>query len=250
MITYNNDKGSNDIGNSDKKVPLYQKVKDYIIGHIRSGEWDTGHQIPSENELTQSLEMSRMTIHRALRELTADGWLMRVQGAGTFVAEPRPQSAVLSLRSIADEVRARDSQYSNNLISLTEEKATPYIAGVLELELGAPVYHSVIVHKENNVPIQLEDRYVNPEVVPDYLAENFQDITPYDYLINVAPLSNAEHTIFAIASDETQANLLEIEPQAPCLLLRRRTWSESKVVTYAKLIHPGDRYSLGGTFQG
>ncbi|WP_419901696.1 histidine utilization repressor [Kiloniella sp.] len=241
---------SNDLGNNDKKVPLYQKVKGYIIDHIRSGEWETGFQIPSENELTQSLDMSRMTIHRALRELTADGWLMRVQGAGTFVAEPRPQSAVLSLQSIADEVRARDNDYTNQLISLDEEKATPYIAGVLELELGAPVFHSVIIHKENGVPIQLEDRYVNPQSVPDYLSQSFQDVTPYDYLINVAPLSNAEHTIFAIAPDNTQAELLEIEPQTPCLLLKRRTWSEGKAVTYAKLVHPGDRYSLGGTFQG
>ena len=234
----------------DKKVPLYQKVKDYIIEHIRSGEWETGFQIPSENELTLSLEMSRMTIHRALRELTADGWLMRVQGAGTFVAEPRPQSAVLSLRSIADEVRSRDGRYTNNLISLEEEKATPFIAGVLELELGASVFHSVIVHKENDIPIQLEDRYVSPQAVPDYLSQSFQDVTPYDYLINVAPLSNAEHTIFAIASDETQANLLEIKPQSPCLQLKRRTWSDGKPVTYAMLVHPGDRYSLGGTFKG
>ena len=235
---------------SDKKVPLYQKVKAFIIDHIRSGEWETGFQIPSENELTLSLDMSRMTIHRALRELTADGWLMRVQGAGTFVAEPRPQSAVLSLQSIADEVRSRNSEYTNSLISLEEEKATPYIAGVFELELGAPVFHSVIVHKENGIPIQLEDRYVNPQSVPDYLSQSFQDVTPYDYLINVAPLSNAEHSIFAVAPDAMQSKLLEISAQTPCLLLKRRTWSEGKAVTYAKLVHPGDRYSLGGTFQG
>ncbi|MFD2207153.1 histidine utilization repressor [Kiloniella antarctica] len=242
--------GSDTIVNQDKKVPLYQKVKDYIIEHIRSGEWETGYQIPSENELTLSLEMSRMTIHRALRELTSDGWLMRVQGAGTFVAEPRPQSAVLSLRSIADEVQSRGSIYTNQLISLEEEKATPYIAGVLELELNAPVFHSVIVHKENGIPIQLEERYVNPQTVPDYLSQSFQDVTPYDYLINVAPLSNAEHTILAIAPDAQQSELLEIKPQTPCLLLRRRTWSEGRTVTYAKLLHPGDRYSLGGSFQG
>ncbi|WP_020593563.1 histidine utilization repressor [Kiloniella laminariae] len=238
------------IGSEEKKVPLYQKVKDLIIGHIQSGDWKPGFQIPSENELTVSLDMSRMTIHRALRELTADGWLMRVQGAGTFVAEPKPQSAVLSLRSIAEEVRSRNGKYSSKQILMTDEKATAYIAGMLEVELGSMVFHSTILHLENGTPIQLEDRYVNPAVAPDYLEQDFQDITPYDYLIKVAPLSNAEHTITAIAPEADQAILLGIPAQSPCLLLRRRTWSGGKTVTYARLLHPGDRYSLGGTFQG
>ena len=239
-----------DAKSCDKKVPLYQKVKEYIINHIQSGQWQPGFQIPSENELTQSQNMSRMTIHRALRELTTDGWLMRVQGAGTFVAEPRPQSAVLAIKSIAEEVRSRNSQYSNEVILLTQEQASANVAGVMNLELNSPVYHSVILHKENGTPIQLEDRYINPAAAPDYLKQDFRDITPYDYLVKVAPLDNAEHTIFAISPEENQAKLLQISETTPCLLLRRRTWSEGKTVTYAKLIHPGDRYSLGGTFQG
>ncbi|KKJ77439.1 histidine utilization repressor [Kiloniella litopenaei] len=239
-----------DAGSLDKKVPLYQKVKEHIIEHIQSGQWKPGFQIPSENELTQSQNMSRMTIHRALRELTADGWLMRVQGAGTFVAEPRPQSAVLSIKSIAEEVRSRNSEYSNDIILLAQEKASAHIAGVMDLELNAPVFHSIIIHKENDVPIQLEDRFVNPAAAPDYLNQDFSNITPYDYLVKAAPLDNAEHSIFAIAPEDKQAELLQIPLGTPCLLLRRRTWSERKTVTYAKLIHPGDRYSLGGTFQG
>ncbi|WP_120495977.1 histidine utilization repressor [Kiloniella sp. EL199] len=239
-----------DAGSFDKKVPLYQKVKDHIIGHIQSGEWKPGFQIPSENELTQSQNMSRMTIHRALRELTTDGWLMRVQGAGTFVAEPRPQSAVLSIKSIAEEVRSRNSEYSSEVLLLTQEQTSAHIAGVMEIELHAPVYHSIIIHKENGIPIQLEDRFINPASAPDYLKQDFSEITPYDYLVKAAPLDNAEHSIFAIAPEEKQAELLQITKATPCLLLRRRTWSEGQTVTYAKLIHPGDRYSLGGTFQG
>ncbi|KLN61133.1 histidine utilization repressor [Kiloniella spongiae] len=239
-----------DAGSFDKKIPLYQKVKDHIISHIQSGQWKPGFQIPSENELTQSQNMSRMTIHRALRELTADGWLMRVQGAGTFVAEPRPQSAVLAIKSIAEEVRSRNGQYGNEVMLLEQEQASAYIAGVMELELNAPVYHSIIIHKENGTPIQLEDRFINPASAPDYLDQDFRDITPYDYLVQVASLDNAEHTIFAIAPEEKQAELLQISTSTPCLLLKRRTWSEGQTVTYAKLIHPGDRYSLGGTFQG
>src|SRR3546814_5532261 len=68
--------------------PLYQQVKDYIVTRILGGDWPEGNRVPSENELTRELSVSRMTVHRALRELTTEGWLERVQGAGTFVAPP------------------------------------------------------------------------------------------------------------------------------------------------------------------
>src|SRR5690606_1125353 len=87
--------------------PLYQQVKDYIVGRILAGDWPEGTRVPSENVLTREQAVSRMTVHRALRELTSEGWLERVQGAGTFVDAPKPQSEVLAIRNIAEEIAAR-----------------------------------------------------------------------------------------------------------------------------------------------
>ena len=67
--------------------PLYAKVKDHILENIRSGAWEAGRRVPSENELVESFGISRMTANRALRELTAEGFLSRVPGVGTFVKE-------------------------------------------------------------------------------------------------------------------------------------------------------------------
>ena len=64
--------------------PLYARVKDHILGHIRSGAWMPGARVPSENELVESFGISRMTANRALRELTADGYLARVPGVHRF----------------------------------------------------------------------------------------------------------------------------------------------------------------------
>ena len=69
--------------------PLYEKVKEYVLANIGSGAWGLNHKLPSENELVASLGVSRMTVHRALRELTSQGHLLRVQGVGTFVAPPK-----------------------------------------------------------------------------------------------------------------------------------------------------------------
>jgi GntR family histidine utilization transcriptional repressor len=228
--------------------PLYQQVKDYIVGRILAGDWPEGCRVPSENELTREQEVSRMTVHRALRELTAEGWLERVQGAGTFVAPPKPQSEVLAIRNIAEEIRARGHAHSADVLFVRRERARALEARLLGLERGEPLFHSLIVHRENGLPIQLEDRYVNPAAAPDYLTRDFTAITPHQYLQDTAPLSEAEHVVMAVMPSAEERKLLAMKPNEPCLLLRRQTWSAGRPVTWARLLHPGERYRLGGRF--
>src|SRR5690606_37456750 len=102
-------------------LPLYRQIKNLIVSRIRSGEWAPGGQIPSESELVRTLNVSRMTANRALRELTAEGYLVRVQGVGTFVAKETPQGALVEIRSISDEIRECGGMHSCNVLILREE---------------------------------------------------------------------------------------------------------------------------------
>ena len=72
-------------------VPLYEKVKRHILTLIESGDWDPDRRLPSEHELVAELGISRMTVNRALRELSAEGYIQRISGVGSFVAERRVQ---------------------------------------------------------------------------------------------------------------------------------------------------------------
>ncbi|NIA68960.1 histidine utilization repressor [Pelagibius litoralis] len=228
--------------------PLYQQVKDYIVSRILAGDWPEGGRVPSENELTREQGVSRMTVNRALRELTGEGWLDRVQGAGTFVAQTKPQSEILSIHNIADEIRARGHDHSAEICLLRREKARAFEAKLLGLKRGDTLFHSIIVHRENGQPIQLEDRYVSPAAAPAYMDQDFTRITPNHYLMQAAPLSEAEHMVMAVLPSDEERRLLEIDAGTPCLLLRRHTWSGKRPVTWARLLHPGDRYRLGGRF--
>ena len=96
-----------------KPTPLYQKVKHYVVKHISSGAWPPQHRIPSENKLVESLGISRMTINKAINELTQEGKLYRVRGAGTYVAETRPQADLFEIRNIADEIEGRVNRDGN-----------------------------------------------------------------------------------------------------------------------------------------
>jgi GntR family histidine utilization transcriptional repressor len=107
----------------------------------------------------------------------------------------------------------------------------------------------VIVHYENDRPVQLEDRYVSPKLAPDYLRVDFSRTTPYDYLIKVAPLQEAEHLLRAVMPDERTRKLLAMKRNEPCLLVIRRTWTEGQIASVARLYHPGSRYEMSGRFR-
>lgn len=231
----------------DKEL-RYERVKQFITDKIMSGEWHAGDRVPTEQELVEQFGMSRMTVHRALRELTAEGLVKRQAGNGTFVSNERPSLDLVAVRNIADDIRARGHVHSCIVKLLVAEQATVAVAESLGLRPHAKAFHSVIIHLENNWPVQLEDRYVNPKLAPDYLKQDFSDHTPNAYLMTVGPLERVEHTIEAIRPSAETCALLKISEDEPCLLLNRRTWSRGAVVSRAWLTHPGSRYRMGASF--
>jgi GntR family histidine utilization transcriptional repressor len=224
--------------------PRYQAIKEFIHRQIREGGYAPAARIPTEQQLTRMFEVSRMTVNRALRELEAEGLLVRRQGIGTFVAEIQAESPLLEIRNIAEEVRARHHVYSNRLHRLEALSADQPIAARLGLSPGTQVFHSLLVHLQDGVPLQVEDRYVNARIVPDYLQQDFSRTTPGQYLSDLFPLSELEHIVEAVAPEQRMQELLEIDSREPCLLVKRRTWSDERLISCAYLLHPGSRYRL------
>ena len=235
-------------GSAIAPSPLYQQVKDHILERIETGEWTPDMKIDSENSLVESMGVSRMTVNRALRELTAEGKLVRLQGVGTFVARQKPQSELLEIRSIAREIKERGGTHSCDIHLLQQENATPEVASEMEIEVNAPVYHAIMVHRDNGTPIQLADRYINPAIAPDFLKQDFTQITPSDYLMGISPAMEVEHIIEAMMPEKWSRDLLEISRTEPCLILHRRTWVNDKVATKNRFIYPGSRHKIGSRF--
>jgi GntR family histidine utilization transcriptional repressor len=230
-------------------LPVYGQVKSFIKAHISSGEWKPGAPVPSEATLMQQFGVSRMTVNRALRELTTEGMVTRVQGSGTFVAELHRIASNLTLRDIQEEVLERGHLHAARVVLSTAEKASAELAKRLGLRPGARVFHTVLVHLENGVPIQHEDRYVNPAAAPMYLNVDFTQTTPTRHLLEVAPLTEATYSIEACLPTPEQAKHLDISTCEACLAMVRRTVSGSHVASVVRLVYPGSRYSFEGKFQ-
>jgi GntR family histidine utilization transcriptional repressor len=225
-------------------LPLYAQVKDHILGHITSGAWAAGTRVPSENELVESFGISRMTANRALRELADDGYLARVPGVGTFVKQQAAHTSMMELRNIAEEIEARGHIHSSRLITREKIMANYALAEEFEWPAPKPLFHIIVVHEENGLPVQLEYRWVNPSIAADFLIQNFTRQTTTTYLMNTIPVDELEHSVEAIMADTDQQKLLGIKPVEPCLALHRRSWSKGQVVTVATLLYPASRYAL------
>lgn len=226
----------------------YLRVKQHLMDGLARGRWPAGALMPSEAELVAQFGVSRMTVNRALRELQASGLVERVQGAGTFAAQLHRVSSTLTIRDLHEEITARGHRHQASVQLAREEAAPAALAQQLGLATGAPVFHTLIVHAEEGVPLQCEDRYVNPACAPGYLGVDFTQTTPTHYLFQVTALWRAQYSIEAALPTAQEAALLGIGADEPCLVVVRRTFTRDAAITIARLVQPGSRYTLQGEF--
>ena len=229
-------------------IPAYERVKRYVLDRIQRGAWKEGDAIPGEEALARQFGVSRMTVNRALRELSDEQIVERVQGSGTYVAQQKYQATLVEIRNIAEEIAARGHRHHSELHTLATCKANDALARAFGVRVGRTLFHSVVVHFENGRPIQVEDRYVHPDVAPEYLAQDFTSHTPNAYLMRVAPLQGVSFVIEAVQPPATMARLLGMASDEPCLVLRRQTRSMGRVASVAAMWHPASRYQFTGSF--
>lgn len=228
--------------------PLYRQIKSHIASQIEAGRWPPGSRVPSENELVTEFGISRMTANRALRELTQAGYLNRIPGVGTFVRDPH-RTSLLELRNIAEEIAMRGNHHSARVITLKKMKVDRERASAFGVKSGSMVFYLEMVHEENEIPVQLEQRYVNPAVVPQFLQQDFRAATPTAYLLSIAPVDELEHTVRAVLPAPAERRLLKITDRIPCLELHRMSWSRGVAVTAATLTYPANRYELRSRYR-
>lgn len=231
-----------------KRPPAFQAIKNHVLAKIHEGVWKEGEAIPGEEALAREFGVSRMTVNRAIRELSDEQIVERIQGSGTYVAQQKYQSTVVEIRNIADEIAARGHKHRSELHRLERMKSGEALGRRFGLQADEVLFHSVVVHFENELPIQVEDRHVNPGVAPDYLAQDFSSLTPNAYLMRVAPLQGVHFEIEACLPPPHIREMLHMPATEPCLVLHRQTQSMGQVASVAVMWHPASRYRFTGHF--
>ena len=246
-----------------KTIPAYQRIKNAILDNIHSGKWQAGSAISTEMALATEFGVSRMTVNRALKELSEERVLERRQGSGTFVAQQKFNHTFVEVRNIAEDLKSANRDYEAKVVSKRAvtasllddelrrkfgiEETTNTPDTTLDNRSDTPVLYEVkIIHVADGQPIQFEERWVDAKKVPHFIDQDFTVVNTSDYLVAKIPLESGSYTIRALAAPNEVADALQIAPQSPTLVLRRQTYSAGQVVTFVKMWHAGDRYQFSG----
>jgi len=224
-----------------RNAPLHETIRRALEQEILSGDRPPGARLPSETELAAQWGCARMTAGRALNALAQAGMVERRRRAGTLVARRRIQETVLEIHDIAAEIRAQGRVYGFRRLARREQSADAESAGRLAVEEGAPLLAVLGIHLADGVPHALEDRLINLTLAPDAAAQAFETAPPGGWLLDHVPWTEAEHEIYAAATEPATARHLAIPRASPCLVMERRTWLAGLCVTHARLVFPADQ---------
>ncbi|AKG07367.1 GntR family transcriptional regulator [Moraxella bovoculi] len=241
------------------KTPAYLRIKQDILTRIHAGEWVVGSAIPTEMVLTKEFGVARMTVNRALKELTDERVLERRQGSGTFVAQQKFNRAYVNIRNIAHDIEQQGKRYTAKVLSksiICHADIESHLRSALLNEFALmsdgldgdqpAIFEVKILHFADDTPVQYEERWVNAELLPEFIEQDFSQVNTSEFLIANLPLEYGSYTISAVNADDQVAAALQIQSHDAVLLLGRKTHSRGQIATVAQLWHAGDQHQFSG----
>jgi GntR family transcriptional regulator, histidine utilization repressor len=226
-------------------MKIAERIGSEIEARIASGEWKPGYRIPFEHELVTQYGCARATVGKALTALVRAGLLERRRKAGTFVAYPHVQSAVLDIPDIGKAIAERTGSYRFELLA-SDLRRDDGPSG--NFPGGTSLRHTIGIHQGQDGPFAFEDRLISLDSVPEALEADFTTTSPSAWLIQSVPWTQARHRISAIGASAEVSRHLAIPRHTPCLLVERWTWRTGEPVTYVCQTFRGDRFDLVATF--
>lgn len=221
------------------------RIRADIEQRIRSGEWAPGHRIPFEHELVSDYGCARATVSKALAALARDGLVVRKRKAGSFVARPHHEAAVLAIPDIEAVVANRGGGYRFVLDRRSEARAK---SGSV-FAPGTPLLILAGVHHAADGPFAHETRSISLAAAPAARDADFADRAPGGWLLDHIAWNEARHRISAIAATVSLARALGIARGTACLAVDRSTAFGDAPITHVRQVFPGDRYDLVATFR-
>ena len=231
----------------DSDIPLYSQLVSIVKRNISAGTLNTGDLLPSEAELCKTFDISRSTVRQAIGALESEGLVVRKQGRGTFVAEPKVRRKTEMVYSFTSEISSMGMTPSSTLIEFEVIEPTPDIVKVLELgNSDTKVYRFTRIRNVDDEPLILETSFYPQYIYPKLTRELLQTHSFYSllYHIGVVPFS-ADDSYEAVILDEKQASLLGVEPGSCAFYHQRRTKTEDgRIYEYTRSYIRGDRVRL------
>jgi GntR family transcriptional regulator len=227
-------------------LPIYFQIQQDILNQIKSGKLLPGAQLPSETELAQECQVSRITAKRALDELVHLGYAYRQQGKGTFVAQARIRD-ISGFRSFSEDMRARGFKPGSEILEFKVIEPDDTICQKLHISKDQPVFLLKRRRLADNVPLAFETAYLPCSLCPNLLNEDLAGGSLYSILkekYRVVPVW-ADAEIEAAVATKEQASILGISTDSPVLIAYRITFSaDYQAIETVESVYRGDQFTF------
>ncbi|MFC0531547.1 GntR family transcriptional regulator [Phytohabitans kaempferiae] len=224
----------------------YIQVAGELAGLIQSGQLAPGTQFPPERELSQQLGMSRTTVRQVLARLEDWNLITREVGRGTFVSRPKWEHSLSVLGGFHEQMAAQGVQPTSRLLSGTRGDADPATAQLLGIDVADPVFKIVRLRLAQGDPVALENSIIPVDVVPDLFDHDLTTESIYGVMgARGARPVRAAQRLEPVPARTEEAELLDVDPGTPLMLIRRTAWDAAgRVVEHAVDYYRGDRTSF------
>lgn len=231
----------------DSDIPLYLQLVGIVKRNISAGMLTTGDLLPSEAEMCRTFEISRSTVRQAIGALEAEGLVVRKQGRGTYVAEPKVRRKTEMVYSFTSEISSMGLTPSSKLIEFDVITPTPDIVKMLELNSeDTAVYRFTRIRNVNDEPLIIETSDYPQYIYPNLTRQLLETHSFYSllYEVGIVP-ANAVDSYEAVILGRQEAELLHCKPGNSAFCVQRRTRTDSGMVyEYTQSTIRGDRVKL------
>ncbi|MCA0970910.1 phosphonate metabolism transcriptional regulator PhnF [Halobacillus litoralis] len=227
-------------------MPMYYQIEEDLKQRMDTGEFRAGEMIPSERELSEHYDVSRMTVRQAMTNMVNDGYLYREKGKGTFVAEQKIEQPLQGMTSFTEDMKQRGMEASSRLIAFERQPATKEIAGKLALGEDADVFLVQRIRYADKKPMAVETTYLPASLLPE-LTEEIVQGSLYEYVENELnrTIEKATQMIEATVADDHQSKLLDVPEHSAVLLIERNSvLTDGTPFEVVKSAYRADRYKF------
>lgn len=233
-------------------IPLYEQLKNIIVNKIRNGQYEIDQQIPSERELCEQFDVSRITVRQAISLAVNEGLLYRTHGRGTFVSKPKIEQRLQKVNTFHQTLVQQGLVATTKKIKFQVVANDFHLSRLLNVNMNEKIVNLQLVGSGNEDPIVFYDSYFPAEIgekihlqAEQALEKNmpFSTLDLYGQSLGVT-ITHTEQTFEATVSDEFLSNILHVRVGSPILLVTSIIYSGYQPLEYKLAHYRGDKYKF------
>jgi GntR family transcriptional regulator len=250
MTTANAVPGTVGVVDRKNQEKLYIQIMRLLVDEIGRGTWAIGDRIPSEDELAARFAVSKITVRQALSNLAADGYLMKVQGKGTFVAGNQPVVGLTMKTGFTEGLFGRGVQETREVLERGTVEAPEMVRRLLD-NAGA-IYRIATRRLVDGEPVSTDESYIPVGLLPGIEEQNLNGFALFAAIQErgTRKVFTMRQTVEITALTEAEALALKAQPGQSALAVHRLLIGvEEQRLAYSRIVEIGERYKLQTEFE-